>query len=84
MAAGKGRVKGKSKGRMAALRQRRREAGLVHKVVDRAVPDPSLGDKYLRYQDTESGVAPMSAPGEPTLCGTRSQRIAREVRPEVK
>jgi 2-oxoglutarate ferredoxin oxidoreductase subunit alpha len=39
------------------------EAGLVHKVVDRAVPDPSLGDKYLRYQDTESGVAPMSSPG---------------------
>ena len=39
------------------------EEGLVHRVVDRAVPDPELGDKYLRYQDTESGVAPMSAPG---------------------
>jgi 2-oxoglutarate/2-oxoacid ferredoxin oxidoreductase subunit alpha len=39
------------------------EEGLVHKVVDRAVPAADLGDKYLRYQDTESGVAPMSAPG---------------------
>jgi len=38
-------------------------AGLEHVVVDRAVPPPEVAGKYLRYLDTESGVAPMSSPG---------------------
>jgi len=39
---------------------------LVHDVVDRAVP--TLGDgPYMRYLDTETGVAPMSSPGMPGL-----------------
>lgn len=42
-------------------------AALVHPVVDRAVPPPEAKGSYVRYLDTEAGVAPMSAPGMPGL-----------------
>ncbi len=42
-------------------------SSLKHEVVDRAVPKLGAGEKYVRYLDTESGVAPMSSPGMPDL-----------------
>jgi len=53
--------------------------------VANAAPDP--GPNSVIATATASSkklLAPISAPGDPTLCGTFSQRISRYVRPELK